>query len=138
LFWPVWTLVGAQDTLTEAIVGDIGGMFPPPLLQPATIVRTGTAKSTPSAPGIALNCIQTIHLAHSAASSVVASSRYVCGSEPFGGRLRPRAIDASAFRLQITISGAANPDESDLSICPAADASQGRLGVQPDESSAGL
>ena len=30
LVWPVWTLVGVQETLTEVMVGDTGGVLPPP------------------------------------------------------------------------------------------------------------
>jgi phage-related tail fiber protein len=29
LVWPVWTLVGVQETLTEVMVGDTGGVLPP-------------------------------------------------------------------------------------------------------------
>jgi hypothetical protein len=36
LVWPVWTLVGAQDTLTDVMVGDTGVvLLPPPPPQPA-------------------------------------------------------------------------------------------------------
>jgi hypothetical protein len=33
LVWPVWTLVGVQETLTEVMVGEAGVVLPPP--QPA-------------------------------------------------------------------------------------------------------
>jgi phage-related tail fiber protein len=29
LVWPIWTLDGIQETLTEVMVGDTGGVLPP-------------------------------------------------------------------------------------------------------------
>jgi len=43
LVWPVWTLVGVQETLTEVMVGETGGVLPPPPPQ-AEAKRSGTLR----------------------------------------------------------------------------------------------
>jgi hypothetical protein len=48
LVWLVWTLVGVQETLTDVIVGDTGGVLqpPPPPPQPANSDERTTMKAS--------------------------------------------------------------------------------------------
>jgi hypothetical protein len=43
LVWPVWTLVEVQETLTEVMVGDTGGVLLPPPPQ-AEVNSSGTLR----------------------------------------------------------------------------------------------
>jgi hypothetical protein len=44
LVWPVWTLVGVQETLTEVMVGDTGGALLPPPPPQAEANSSGTPR----------------------------------------------------------------------------------------------